>query len=520
MKTSGKAPSSMSSWLLLTTCLLLFAGSSFVEATITVVSTQQKFPSEPVKGIGRHMWKGYEYIGRLQYFPHHLDLCEITEPVTITVPQDSVPVALLASAGGCTKEEQAQIASTMIKPQNVVNYLILEDSGKKRRATTLGHEEEDDTKDDGILTVEDDVEVGDEDEDLLFNLWNQRVLQDDGIKVAVLKVNRKTYDRLLTLTAMESQVDRENGGTKIIMNSKVPNATARSILAWATISLAFCCCSCFCVSLAYQHGVFTVETEQEAPPPRPIRRRLTVAQVREKFPSYRFYPGMNGPIEEEGEHDEEEGLETASQMMGECSICLDDFIAGQRVRQLPCGHVFHSTCIARWLVERNAVCPLCKLDVFEEEEEESSSSSEEEAAAEADPLVSETPSTREEELANQVVASSSRWWPFSSTSPGSPAPGTRWAMRWLSQQRRRGNGDSDMLTEMTNPLLATDRSEAVDVIEFQSPTNGNAESSEDAQANSETAEQEETPAESSETPSEASSSNEDSGEAASTPVEV
>eukprot|EP00526_Cylindrotheca_closterium_P008660 CAMPEP_0113616602 /NCGR_PEP_ID=MMETSP0017_2-20120614/8325_1 /TAXON_ID=2856 /ORGANISM="Cylindrotheca closterium" /LENGTH=511 /DNA_ID=CAMNT_0000525923 /DNA_START=265 /DNA_END=1800 /DNA_ORIENTATION=+ /assembly_acc=CAM_ASM_000147 len=511
----------MSSWIanpriLLTACLLLLFAGSTVEATITVVSTQQKFPSEPVKGIGRHMWKGYEYIARLQYLPHHLDLCDITEPVSVTVPQDSVPVVLLAKTGDCSKEEQARIASTMIKPQNVVNYLILEDSSRK--TTTLGLE--DDTKDDGDIIEIEDEEVSDEDEDLFFNLLKQGILQDDSIKVAVLKVGRKTYDRLLTIAAMESQTDRESGGTKITMNSKVPNQTARSILAWATMSLAFCCCSCFCVSLAYQHGVFTVETEPEAPPPRPVRRRLTVGQVREMFPSYRFYPGANGPIEEEGDNDEEEGLETSSQMLGECSICLDDFLPGQRVRQLPCGHVFHSTCIARWLVERNAVCPLCKLDVFEEEEEESSSSSEEEEA-EADPLVSETPTTREEEeVADQAVASGSRWWSFSSTSSGSAAPGTRWAMRWLSLQRRRGNGDSDMLTEMTNPLLAADRSEAVDVIEFQSPTDGNAESSEDAQEDPEAGEQrEEASAESSETPSESSSSSNEGSET-STPVEV
>ena len=68
-----------------------------VEASITVVGTQQTFPSEPAKGIGRHMWKGYEYIGRLQYLPHHLDLCDIQEPVTVTVPQDSVPGRFLGS---------------------------------------------------------------------------------------------------------------------------------------------------------------------------------------------------------------------------------------------------------------------------------------------------------------------------------------------------------------------------------------------------------------------------------------
>lgn len=54
------------------------------------------------------------------------------------------------------------------------------------------------------------------------------------------------------------------------------------------------------------------------------------------------------------------------QLSDECTICLDEFTPGIRVRQLPCGHVFHSTCIARWFIERSAVCPLCKLDLYEE----------------------------------------------------------------------------------------------------------------------------------------------------------
>uniref|UniRef100_A0A7R9WLD9 RING-type domain-containing protein n=1 Tax=Craspedostauros australis TaxID=1486917 RepID=A0A7R9WLD9_9STRA len=39
------------------------------------------------------------------------------------------------------------------------------------------------------------------------------------------------------------------------------------------------------------------------------------------------------------------------------------------MRKLPCDHTFHANCIARWLVERSATCPLCKIDLFEDEEE-------------------------------------------------------------------------------------------------------------------------------------------------------
>jgi len=53
-----------------------------------------------------------------------------------------------------------------------------------------------------------------------------------------------------------------------------------------------------------------------------------------------------------------------------CSICLDEYVAGDKIRCLSCTHAFHSRCIAKWLIERSATCPLCKTDLYEEEEEE------------------------------------------------------------------------------------------------------------------------------------------------------
>ncbi|KAL0941674.1 uncharacterized protein CTRU02_204437 [Colletotrichum truncatum] len=41
-----------------------------------------------------------------------------------------------------------------------------------------------------------------------------------------------------------------------------------------------------------------------------------------------------------------------------CSVCLDDFVAGTLVAQLPCGHIFCSECIESWLMKRGATCPL------------------------------------------------------------------------------------------------------------------------------------------------------------------
>lgn len=43
----------------------------------------------------------------------------------------------------------------------------------------------------------------------------------------------------------------------------------------------------------------------------------------------------------------------------QCVICLNDFEAADRVRRLPCDHVFHVACVDEWL-GRDAHCPLCR----------------------------------------------------------------------------------------------------------------------------------------------------------------
>lgn len=48
-----------------------------------------------------------------------------------------------------------------------------------------------------------------------------------------------------------------------------------------------------------------------------------------------------------------------------CAICLDDFDTNNKIRQLPCGHIFHSCCIVPWLLTCNSTCPLCKHDYYE-----------------------------------------------------------------------------------------------------------------------------------------------------------
>ncbi|KAK4941285.1 hypothetical protein LTR66_012274 [Elasticomyces elasticus] len=46
-----------------------------------------------------------------------------------------------------------------------------------------------------------------------------------------------------------------------------------------------------------------------------------------------------------------------------CSICTDDFEAGQDLRVLPCDHKFHPACVDPWLLNVSGTCPLCRIDL-------------------------------------------------------------------------------------------------------------------------------------------------------------
>ena len=43
----------------------------------------------------------------------------------------------------------------------------------------------------------------------------------------------------------------------------------------------------------------------------------------------------------------------------ECCICAESMISGEEVIKLPCGHVYHSACVLRWL-DKHTTCPMCR----------------------------------------------------------------------------------------------------------------------------------------------------------------
>lgn len=53
------------------------------------------------------------------------------------------------------------------------------------------------------------------------------------------------------------------------------------------------------------------------------------------------------------------------EFLGEnCMVCLLDFAPSDCVAALPCKHLYHRDCVAKWLLERRGACPLCGVEVL------------------------------------------------------------------------------------------------------------------------------------------------------------
>jgi len=163
----------------------------------------------------------------------------------------------------------------------------------------------------------------------------------------------------------QPEIERERGGTRILLDGHQGWNHDYMGHLWIWVSLGFLaisCCGSFLLFLAHEHyfgpGTSrqgTANAEAQAARTRPRRRRLTLEQVQEELEECVFEtPPADHP----------------SNYLETCAICLDDFQDGELLILLPCNHYFHTNCVTRWLCERSAVCPLCKIEILPEEEEE------------------------------------------------------------------------------------------------------------------------------------------------------
>ena len=46
----------------------------------------------------------------------------------------------------------------------------------------------------------------------------------------------------------------------------------------------------------------------------------------------------------------------------QCIICMEEFVKKEKLKLLPCGHIFHDNCIKQWLLKEKT-CPFCKSEI-------------------------------------------------------------------------------------------------------------------------------------------------------------
>ncbi|KAB2637335.1 E3 ubiquitin-protein ligase [Pyrus ussuriensis x Pyrus communis] len=119
---------------------------------------------------------------------------------------------------------------------------------------------------------------------------------------------------------------------------------------------------CFCLPCII--AILYVVTDQEG---------ATKEEI-DHLPKYKFhkipdFDKVNGEIQESSggvmtECDTTTPTEhVLSAEDAECCICLCAYEDGTELRELPCCHHFHCTCIDKWL-QINATCPLCKFNIL------------------------------------------------------------------------------------------------------------------------------------------------------------
>ena len=87
---------------------------------------------------------------------------------------------------------------------------------------------------------------------------------------------------------------------------------------------------------------------------------VTIAQkvfaIRRKF----FLPSKSFRKTPSQRPSHDKRTQNKKQSISECVICLEDFKSSRRRKHtLDCSHVFHSTCIKKWL-SRSPACPICR----------------------------------------------------------------------------------------------------------------------------------------------------------------
>ncbi|GAX12816.1 E3 ubiquitin-protein ligase RNF13 [Fistulifera solaris] len=346
---------------------------------ITDMQTGRRFRSQPENELPcKQFWRGYEYMGRLQYIEENPYLCPSNTEYNIITPSDGLPVALLVQGGGgCSLQDKVDTALQHVSPNNVVRYLIVGNS----RHSALDQEEEEVDDEELVLSELAAALLPNSLKKAIFSgdTWisRRRDPREGDIPLYIVRVSQRTVSEMIyELIQKQSSEMRKMGGPRISLDSRTMDGDTGALVLSLVSLLSACLCS-FMLILNSNRWAEAEDQARHAAQQRPTRRRLTREQVRELLPKYLYDAEAHSLeliVEDGGPTLESEiPILPDQQEMDCCAICLDDYETGNKLRCLPCKHAFHANCIGKWLSERSATCPLCKIELLPEEEEEEDS---------------------------------------------------------------------------------------------------------------------------------------------------
>lgn len=297
--------------------LLVLFGTSPLSCHATIAAEGLLFDSMPAV-FGLPWVSHIQYQAHLQVISGRQFLCENDDTIVESsgdrrrlqhtephATNDDLPIALLVSRGACSFEEKSREA---MKFRNVAFVIIYDD----RSRTQL-------------------VPMSASDKEPIFD--------------RMLFVSHTTGLQLRQILNEQSNNSTDTGGLIITMDSRIPdyNYGRDDSEEWvmAAMSGVFAFIACIgCLLVCVQAGFLPAAD----PSIFGGERLMTVEQVH-KLPSV--------------DYGEEPQTHQTS-----CAICIEEYEQRDKLRQLPCKHVFHTECVIPWLTERHSSCPLCKNEVL------------------------------------------------------------------------------------------------------------------------------------------------------------
>jgi hypothetical protein len=373
----SSSSAAVSRWILLLGLLLTSApGRTPCGCHAFLYVGNETYPSLPAL-FGRYMAEGRLYQARLQYFHDNPSLCELDDKTRrhFVVPQEepiiqqqgttgnatssshttnlarlpALPIAILVSRGNCPFQQKAVMAESL---HPSVEFLIVYNYDYNHHHNDNGNVDEYDNFDGSMMDEEDTVVP----------------MYSDGFsRLVLLSVTHRTGQSIKQYLAARLAEDDDGsvshlGGPIVRLDAQPPVgyvATNVQSMILSAMGLFFMLLS-FAGCIVILAGTFT---------------QLSAAHGNGSA------GGGIVPRRTVLYRSELERLDEAT--TGECAICLDTIepssgggtsttigVTTAGGYALPCGHVFHKDCICPWLLERQAKCPLCKMDLLDHYEEQ------------------------------------------------------------------------------------------------------------------------------------------------------